>query len=142
MISEDLPTEKEVDQTAAFNGALDTLQRLNTYIQDTNKYKLLKNWYGYRENLELVLIESQGFLDKGELVTLRNKWDKVSACKVVYVEESEKQVFDPLLPGLLDDLLWWVRLKLHKHHVTMAPKREWDSGVSKMYKKYGLAGQV
>lgn len=123
---------------AAFNGSLQTLERIHNLILHISAYRVNNNIFGFRNNLSELLIESQGFLSKQEYVKAWKDWEKLAEFEISVCEDEEAAVYDDRLLLLLDRFNAWLRLKLHRHKVTMASKREMIHGLDKIKKKYGL----
>lgn len=129
------PAEEE---GAVFNGSLATLERIHNLIVDITRYDVNFNLLGYRNNLKELYFESRGFLDKKERVQARNTWEKIKGLKCVVDHERGTSVYAPELPDLLDLFNSWLRLRLHRHNVTMAKKDLMNIGVNFQRRRYKL----
>lgn len=125
-------------QEAAFNGALHTLDRVNDIIKSVTAYHVNQHIQGYKANLDELMIESQGFLKKGELEEGWTAWEHIESFPIRRDEDLDRLVFDSRLWEHLNLFNRWLRLKLHENHVTMVDRKEWESGIMKVRKKMGL----
>lgn len=136
---EEPQTEANPLLNSAFNGALQTLERIHLIILDIHKYKVNDHVIGYKENLWLLLVESQGFLNKDELQKARKDWQAITGFKILLDKEAEVCTFDTKLLDCLDDFYIWLRLRLHKSEVTMPKKKDFINGMNKLIQRYGLS---
>jgi hypothetical protein len=136
MIETEKLEEEEKQSDAAFNASIPTLDRISQIISDIHGYKASNNVYGFKVNLELLVIEAQGFLDKKDAEKLWRDWKVISAFAIVIDKRERKQKYDQELLRLMNDLYVWVRLKLHQKHVTMAAKMDHLTGMAKLDQRY------
>ena len=130
---------KETDResvSVAFNGSLQTLDRIHEILCCMSKYAANGHIVGWKANLKELFKEAQGFLTTAERETAWKKWRKIELCPIVIKDDVAK--WDASLETALDELDFWLRLKLHTHKVTMASKKEWQHGLQKLAKKYDL----
>ncbi len=132
------PDKKDAVFSAAFNGSLQTLDRIHELLQHCSAYCVNEHVVGYRQNLKEIFKEAQGFLSKAELLVANKKWGEVEGYSVVVDQERDTATFDEGLLVALEAFDFWIRLKLHRHHVTMASKREFQHGLKHMMSRYGL----
>ena len=133
----DKTTDKAVLESA-FNGAVQTLSRIDELIRHISSYNVNDELKGVYENLSELYIESQGFLSKPELKTLKNKWDNVNIYWKKTTIKEEEYIYSSELKRVLWSFSAWIRLKLHRHKVTMAGKKEIADALSNLYKKYNI----
>lgn len=136
----------ENDFTSAFNGSLDTLDRIGTLLKLCSDYCVNDNIRGYKRNLWELLKESQGFLKSEEIKTARKIWigDKDKKRKgikdydISYDEDNDKYSYDKELFDLLEKFDFWIRLKLHRQQVTMAKRRDMIDKMVGLKNRYGI----
>lgn len=133
----DKTTDKAVLESA-FNGAVQTLGRIDELIRHISSYNVNDELKGVYENLSELYIESQGFLSKPELKTLKNKWDKVNYSWKKTIIKNDEYIYCSDLKSVLWSFSAWIRLRLHRHKVTMAGKKEIADALSNLYKKYNI----
>ena len=129
--------KEEKRDDSAFNGALQTLERINELIQHISIYSVNDHWIGLKKNLMELLIETQGFLGKTEYQKAWKDWSLIDS-KTLKYNERGIVTYDEELPRLLIKFSAWIRYKLHKHKVTMAGKKEIQDGIKRLYGKYNL----
>ena len=129
--------EEKREFMTAFNGSIDTLQRINTLIQHISIYRSNGHLQGFKENLGELFIECQGFLTKDELKKAKRDWTEINEMRLD-ITESGHVVYDKKLMQKMIDYSSWLRLKLHKHEVTMASKSDLKRGFDKLYQRYNL----
>jgi hypothetical protein len=137
METESVTPERPEDQESAFNGALHTLERIHNLINHVAIYHVNGNLLGYRNNLEELMIEGQGFFTREERVKGWRDFAYIRSLRLQILEDGG-QKFDENLPGALDDFNRWLRLKLHNHKVTIAGRNEIMQGLGKIAKRYGI----
>lgn len=127
----------EKSDNSAFNGALQTLERIHELIRHISIYYVNDHWIGLKKNLDELLIEGQGFLTKTEY---KKAWADRNALNKLALRIGDRGdvIFDEKLPEALFMFSAWLRYKLHKHKVTMAGKKEIEDGLKRMYSKYKI----
>lgn len=132
--------EKESENNkneSAFNGSLNTLERIHELIQHISAYMVNGHLLGVKENLGELLIESQGFLTKVEYKKAWIDWEKINKIKLTITDDGNI-IFEEELKDKLFKFSAWLRLKLHRHKVTIAPKAELIDGLTNVYSKYKI----
>ena len=129
--------DKDEGLSIAFNGSVQTLDRINDLLVHCSLYAVNDHILGYYRNLKELFKESQGFLSQAELKTAWNKWEKVRAYTLAQDTENNL-IVDSELFEALEGFDFWIRKKLHNHKVTMALKQEWLSGMEKINRRYKL----
>lgn len=129
--------QQQKEAEAAFNGSLQTLDRIHALLNDASKYVVNEHLLGYKANLRELFKESQGFLNAAERKRAWSMWLKIAAIPIIR-DDEDNITFDSQLWDLLEAFDFWLRFKLHKHHVTMVTKQQLEFGISKIAKKYGI----
>jgi hypothetical protein len=126
------------DEGRFWNGSLATLERIHNLICDITRYDVNGNFLGYRNNLKELYFETRGFLSKPERIKARKEWEAIESMTLIVDAENGTASYDLLLPKALDRFNSWLRLRLHRHNVTMAKGDLAQLGLSFQRKKYGL----
>lgn len=129
---------KKEESESAFNGAVLTLKRIDELIRHISFYAVNDHLIGYKRNLSELLIESQGCLNKTEYIKAWRDWALIEQKFISVKIIEDKLIYDIELKPLLFKFNAWIRLKLHRHLVTWAGKKELRDGLTSQYKKYGL----
>lgn len=130
-------TVEDKELGVAFNGSLHTLDRINGLLVDICVYSVNDHILAYKNNLRELFKETQGFLTKPEFKLAWDKWQEILKFEIVKTDDDTIK-FDSKLADLLQTFDFWLRLKLHRHHITMATKKEYLLGMEKIKKKYNL----
>lgn len=138
----DSTKNKKNDETdeAPFNGALDTLGRIDELINCVSQARVNQDIFVFRENLGELLIEGQGFLTKPQYKKAWGDWKKIEKLKLILHGDGSITFDEELFPALIS-FSSWLRLRLHKQKVTMAGSRSFPSDMkSKLKNRYGGFG--
>ncbi len=122
--------------TPAFNGALQTLERIHLTLIDISRYAVNENVLGMKANLRELFKEVQGFLNKAERLQAWRMWSLIDSFPIVQEERIVK--YDSELLAALNKFDFWLRMKLHDHGVTFTDKKGFISNVWKLRKQYDL----
>lgn len=128
--------DKEPEEPA-FNGAIQTLNRIDELIQHISAYRVNGHIIGLKENLGELLIEAQGFLTKPEFKKAWRDWDSIDSYSID-IDKDDNVIYDSALPFKLFKFSAWLRLRLHKHNITMPKKGAFVDGFNRTYSRYGL----
>jgi len=131
--------EKDDDKSdnSAFNGALQTLFRIDELIRHISIYSVNDHIVALKKNLSELLIETQGFLSKPEYIKAWKDWEYIETKKLSFDKKGNID-YDSELPNLLFKFSAWLRYKLHKHEVTMASKKDFLNGLQRLNQRYRI----
>lgn len=127
----------EDKQVPAFNGAVNTLDRINQLLIDMQKYRVNNNPLGHRANLFELYKEVYPMLTQKEQEKAKKQRRIIKEYAVTQDEDTGELFFDEELFDELDELDLYLRSALVKKKISFAFFTSVDK-MAALYRKYGI----